>query len=199
METLDSFLPNVTTQDTRKRIQAHQDLVPYLSDPHSSLTCPEMDEFIGGLVGWVNCSNYKVRQILILGCLFWLTKSNKSNRDVHVIIFRMKFALSFLQQNKNNALSLFSKNGFFNMIFCFVHRIILLINFEDVSEWGWNDINKTVKMLMLFICIDCISLHINITLKMIALLSRLYCKYWVLNRMSSLAYIKSPDFIEIWI
>lgn len=125
METLDSFLPNVTTQDTRKRIQAHQDLVPYLSDPHSSLTCPEMDEFIGGLVGWVNCSNYKVRQILILGCLFWLTKLNKSNRDVHVIIFRMKFALSFLQQNKNNALSLFSKNGFFNMIFCCVHRIIL--------------------------------------------------------------------------
>ncbi|XP_065941450.1 CLIP-associating protein 1 isoform X8 [Magallana gigas] len=60
METLDSFLPNVTTQDTRKRIQAHQDLVPYLSDPHSSLTCPEMDEFIGGLVGWVNCSNYKI-------------------------------------------------------------------------------------------------------------------------------------------
>lgn len=60
METLDSFLPNVTTQDTRKRIQAHQDLVPYLSDPHSSLACPEMDEFIGGLVGWVNCSNYKI-------------------------------------------------------------------------------------------------------------------------------------------
>ncbi|XP_048781354.2 CLIP-associating protein 1-like isoform X7 [Ostrea edulis] len=57
---MDSFLPNVTTQDTRKRIQAHQELVPYLSDPHSSLTCPEMDEFIGGLVGWVNCSNYKI-------------------------------------------------------------------------------------------------------------------------------------------
>ncbi|XP_078333539.1 CLIP-associating protein 1-like isoform X21 [Crassostrea virginica] len=60
MATLDSFLPNVTTQDTRKRIQAHQDLIPYLSDPHSSLSCPEMDEFIGGLVGWVNCSNYKI-------------------------------------------------------------------------------------------------------------------------------------------
>ncbi|XP_061178265.1 CLIP-associating protein 1-like isoform X1 [Saccostrea echinata] len=60
MTTLDTFLPNVTTQDTRKRIQAHQDLIPYLSDPHSSLNCPEMDEFIGGLVGWVNCSNYKI-------------------------------------------------------------------------------------------------------------------------------------------
>lgn len=80
METLDSFLPNVTTQDTRKRIQAHQDLVPYLSDPHSSLTCPEMDEFIGGLVGWVNCSNYKVRDILILVCFDFKTELNKSKR-----------------------------------------------------------------------------------------------------------------------
>lgn len=46
---------------------------------------------------------------------------------------------------------------------------------EDVSELGLNDItsNKTVKMLMLFICIDYISLHINIIIidKMIAILS----------------------------
>lgn len=86
METLDSFLPNVTTQDTRKRIQAHQDLVPYLSDPHSSLTCPEMDEFIGGLVGWVNCSNYKVRDILILVCFDFKTELNKSKR-VYMLLF----------------------------------------------------------------------------------------------------------------
>lgn len=61
MATLDDFLPNVTTQDTRKRVQAHSDLLPYLSDPHSSLACTEIDDFIGGLVGWINCSNYKVR------------------------------------------------------------------------------------------------------------------------------------------
>lgn len=85
METLDSFLPNVTTQDTRKRIQAHQDLVPYLSDPHSSLACPEMDEFIGGLVGWVNCSNYKVRYIPILVCFDFKTELNNSNKDVHAL------------------------------------------------------------------------------------------------------------------
>lgn len=109
METLDSFLPNVTTQDTRKRIQAHQDLVPYLSDPHSSLACPEMDEFIGGLVGWVNCSNYKVRHILILVFFDFKTKFNKRNRDVRVIIFKMKFALLFIEHNKNNALSLVQK------------------------------------------------------------------------------------------
>ncbi|KAK3106105.1 hypothetical protein FSP39_012814 [Pinctada imbricata] len=57
---LDYFLPNVSTQDTRKRVQAHSELVPYLSDPHSSLYCTEIDEFIGGLVAWVNCSNYKI-------------------------------------------------------------------------------------------------------------------------------------------
>ncbi|OWF40612.1 CLIP-associating protein 1 [Mizuhopecten yessoensis] len=60
MATLDDFLPNVITQDTRKRIQAHGDLIPYLSDPHSSLTCGDIDELINGLVGWVNSSNYKV-------------------------------------------------------------------------------------------------------------------------------------------
>ncbi|XP_069119550.1 CLIP-associating protein 1-like isoform X10 [Argopecten irradians] len=60
MATLDDFLPNVTTQDTRKRIQAHGDLIPFLSDPHSSLNCSDIDELINGLVGWVNSSNYKV-------------------------------------------------------------------------------------------------------------------------------------------
>ncbi|XP_033732918.1 CLIP-associating protein 1-like isoform X3 [Pecten maximus] len=60
MATLDDFLPNVTTQDTRKRIQAHGELIPFLSDPHSSLTCGDIDELINGLTGWVNSSNYKV-------------------------------------------------------------------------------------------------------------------------------------------
>ena len=52
--------PGVTTSDTRKRIQTHADLVTYLRDPCCSLSCLEIDEFIGGLVAWVNCSNYKI-------------------------------------------------------------------------------------------------------------------------------------------
>jgi len=60
MACLDDFLANVTTPDTRKRIQSHAELVPYLSDPTSSLACSEIDDFIGGLTAWVNSSNYKV-------------------------------------------------------------------------------------------------------------------------------------------
>jgi hypothetical protein len=60
MSTLDEFTPGVTTSDTRKRIQTHADLVTYLRDPCCSISCLEIDEFIGGLVAWVNCSNYKV-------------------------------------------------------------------------------------------------------------------------------------------
>ncbi len=57
---LNDFMPNVTTQDTKKRFLVHTELVPYLSDPGSSLVCEDIDKFIEGLVGWVNCSNYKV-------------------------------------------------------------------------------------------------------------------------------------------
>ncbi|XP_067686715.1 CLIP-associating protein 1-like isoform X18 [Haliotis asinina] len=57
---LNDFMPNVTTQDTKKRFLVHTELVPYLSDPGSSLVCEDIDKFIEGLIGWVNCSNYKI-------------------------------------------------------------------------------------------------------------------------------------------
>lgn len=59
-ETLDAFLPGVTTQDTRKRLQVHTDLVAYLHDPANSTACEELDRFIDGLSSWINSSNYKV-------------------------------------------------------------------------------------------------------------------------------------------
>ena len=58
---MDTFLPNVQTQDTRKRIQVHPEVVAYLHDPESSLYCEEMDRFVDGLAGWISSSNYKVR------------------------------------------------------------------------------------------------------------------------------------------
>ena len=58
--TLDDFQLGVTTSDVRKRAQTHAELVTYLRDPYSSISCTELDEFIGGLVAWVNCSNHKV-------------------------------------------------------------------------------------------------------------------------------------------
>lgn len=60
MATLDDFLDRVTTQDTKKRLQCHHDLVPFLSDPHSGLECVEFDDFIGGIAQWISSSNYKV-------------------------------------------------------------------------------------------------------------------------------------------
>lgn len=60
MATLDDFTLGITTSDTRKRVQTHSDLVSHLRDPYSSIHCIDIDELIGGLVAWVNCSNYKV-------------------------------------------------------------------------------------------------------------------------------------------
>ncbi|XP_052805188.1 CLIP-associating protein 1-like isoform X10 [Mya arenaria] len=60
MATLTDFLPNVTTQDTRKRQQCYESLSRYLSDPRSSLECEDNDAFVSGLASWVTCSNYKV-------------------------------------------------------------------------------------------------------------------------------------------
>ena len=64
-QTLDDFLPNVVTQDTRKRLQAYEKLVPYLENERSSLYCEETDKFVDGLAGWINSSNYKVTTVML--------------------------------------------------------------------------------------------------------------------------------------
>ena len=66
MARLVDFLDAVTTQDTRRRLQTHSELVPFLSDPRSSLDCEdyEMDSLIEGLAAWVKSSNFKVRSTL---------------------------------------------------------------------------------------------------------------------------------------
>ncbi|XP_052252616.1 CLIP-associating protein 1-like isoform X3 [Dreissena polymorpha] len=60
MATLTDFLPNVTTQDTKKRQQCYETLSRYLSDPRSSLECDDNDAFMTGLAAWVTCSNFKI-------------------------------------------------------------------------------------------------------------------------------------------
>ena len=64
MATLNDFMPNVTTSDTKKRQQCYEVLSRYLSDPRSSLICDDIDGFIEGLAAWVTCSNYKVKYFL---------------------------------------------------------------------------------------------------------------------------------------
>ena len=60
MATLDTFVPSVFTQDSRKRLQIHNDLINHLRDPDGSMYCEEMDKFMDGVTSWVGCSNYKV-------------------------------------------------------------------------------------------------------------------------------------------
>ena len=59
-ETLDYFLPNILTQDTRKRLQLHEDILTYLHSPGASSSCDDMDKFIDGISAWISGSNYKV-------------------------------------------------------------------------------------------------------------------------------------------
>ena len=64
-DSLDVFLPNVVTQDTRKRLQAHGELVSYLRDPSNSTNCEELDRIVDGLTSWISSSNYKVCSLSI--------------------------------------------------------------------------------------------------------------------------------------
>ncbi|CAL1546836.1 unnamed protein product [Lymnaea stagnalis] len=62
MTTLEDFIEGVMTQDTKKRLQTHAELIPFLSDPRSSLECQEfnVDQLVEGLANWVKSSNFKV-------------------------------------------------------------------------------------------------------------------------------------------
>lgn len=70
-ETLDYFLANVLTQDTRRRFQIHEELLEYIQRDESSLFCEEMDKFINGLSAWISSSNYKIslNGLEIVSCL----------------------------------------------------------------------------------------------------------------------------------
>jgi len=60
-DTLDYFLPSILSQDTRKRLEAGEELVSYLRNKQTSLYCEEMDKLADGLASWVSCSNFKVQ------------------------------------------------------------------------------------------------------------------------------------------
>ena len=60
-DTLDHFLPAVLSQDTKRRLEAGEELICYLRNKQTSLYCEEMDKLADGLASWVNCSNFKVR------------------------------------------------------------------------------------------------------------------------------------------
>ena len=58
---LEGILAAVSTQDTQKRLKAAEDLSNYPSEPSNGIEFIGFDKLLDGLVGWVNSSNFRVR------------------------------------------------------------------------------------------------------------------------------------------
>lgn len=58
---LEGIVAAVSTQDTQKRLKAAEDLSNYLSEPSNGIEFIGFDKLLDGLVGWVNSSNFRVR------------------------------------------------------------------------------------------------------------------------------------------
>ncbi|KAH8023168.1 hypothetical protein HPB51_011282 [Rhipicephalus microplus] len=56
---LEQFVPQLSSQDTKKRLQLGATLLSYLDDPLNLVDCTEMGAVIDGLVAWLNSSNSK--------------------------------------------------------------------------------------------------------------------------------------------
>jgi len=59
-ESLDYFLPSVLSADTKRRLEAGDELIAYLRNKQTSLRCDEMDKLADGLASWVSSSSFKV-------------------------------------------------------------------------------------------------------------------------------------------
>lgn len=64
---MEYFYQQVLQKDVTRRLQVGQDLIDYLNDPHRSPDVeqdkPRLDKTIDELTGWVNSSNFKVREL----------------------------------------------------------------------------------------------------------------------------------------
>lgn len=64
-DNMDYFYQQIVQKDVTRRLQVGQDLIEYLSDPLRSPDVeqdkPRLDKTIDVLTGWVNSSNFKVR------------------------------------------------------------------------------------------------------------------------------------------
>ncbi len=64
-DNMDYFYQQVLQKDVTRRLQVGQDLIDYLNDPHRSPDVeqdkPRLDKTVDELTGWVNSSNFKVR------------------------------------------------------------------------------------------------------------------------------------------
>ncbi|XP_075676762.1 CLIP-associating protein isoform X3 [Dermatophagoides pteronyssinus] len=60
--TLDNYLPLLSSQDTKKKLQIGTDLLNYLTIEENSIECEHIGAFIDSIIHWLNNSNFKVAQ-----------------------------------------------------------------------------------------------------------------------------------------
>ncbi|MEQ2199648.1 hypothetical protein XENOCAPTIV_006910 [Xenoophorus captivus] len=64
-DSMEYFYQQVLQKDVTRRLQVGQDLIDYLNDPHRSPDVeqdkPRLDKTVDELTGWINSSNFKVR------------------------------------------------------------------------------------------------------------------------------------------
>lgn len=70
MPGLEQFLPQLSSQDTKKRLQLGATILAYLEEPLSLVDTSEMGAIVDCLVAWLNSSNSKVprREGGVFGC-----------------------------------------------------------------------------------------------------------------------------------
>ncbi|XP_071789051.1 CLIP-associating protein 1-like isoform X8 [Asterias amurensis] len=81
--TLDEIAAQIMKQDTHSRLQASHDFQMHLSDESNPLVCESFDRLVDGLVGWVNCSNFKV-SLCGLECLTCLVDRMEERFKSHI-------------------------------------------------------------------------------------------------------------------
>lgn len=66
-DNMDYFYQQVLQKDVTRRLQVGQDLIDYLNDPQRSQDVEQdksrLDKTMDELTGWINSSNFKVRDL----------------------------------------------------------------------------------------------------------------------------------------
>ena len=64
MSGLDQFYADLSTTDTKKKIQHGENVIKYLQQEDNPIDCEDTGAFIDGLVPWMQSSNFKVVKLL---------------------------------------------------------------------------------------------------------------------------------------
>jgi CLIP-associating protein 1/2 len=62
---MDNFLPQLSSSDTRVKLNLGTEIIRYLQDEDNSLECSDIGHIIDGLVPWLGSSQFKVLIALV--------------------------------------------------------------------------------------------------------------------------------------